>query len=119
MIEQITLGQTATTLAFIATFAGSIVYLKKNITKWIKESLKDDFEAIDKKISALHECVDKTDLEKTKNFLVARLADVEKGNDLNPIELQRLYEQFEHYTKHGGNSYIAQEMEKLQKEGKI
>lgn len=119
MLEQITLGQLSTTLAFVVAMIGSIIYLKSHLKDWIKGAISDELAGINKKIDELHHCVNQTDLEKTKNFLVARLAEVEKGQTLDEIELERFWEQYEHYTKHGGNSYIEQKVQKLQREGKI
>lgn len=119
MIEQITIGQIATTLAFIVAMITSIGYLRSHLKGWIKVAVKDEFDVLSNKIDELQRCVNQTDLEKTKNFLVARLAEVEKGGSLDEIELERFWEQYEHYTKHGGNSYIEQKVQKLQREGKI
>ena len=41
------------------------------------------------------------------------------GNPLDDISKQRFYEQYEHYTRLGGNSYVSSEVERLRKEGKL
>lgn len=55
-----------------------------------------------------------------KNFLVRCLADFEKGNYMSEIEIERFWEQYNHYTKElKENSFIVEWTERLKKEGKI
>ena len=118
-MEQITIGQVVASLAFIVGFIGSVSYIKTHIQKWISDSLKPEFEKMDDKINHLESHMEGIDVATCKNFLVARLAEIEKGQEWNDIEAERFWEQYEHYTKHGGNSYIVQKVDKLKDEGKI
>ena len=118
-MEQITLGQIALGLTFIVGLIGSIKYLREHIHEWISGSLSDQFEAIDDKFDKLTEQIDGVDMNATKNFLVARLAEVEKGSQMDEIERERFWEQYEHYSKIGGNSYIQRKVEQLKEDGKL
>lgn len=118
-MEQITFGWICAGLALLVGFIKGVKYLKKSIKEWITDLLKEPFENLDKKLATLQERVDEVDMGTCKNFLVARLAEVEKGNHLDEIERERFWEQYEHYHKIGGNSYIQRKVEELKAEGKI
>ena len=117
-MDKITLGQIAMAVSFLVALIGGIGYLHNQLKKWVSDSLKEQFELMDKKIDALGEKVDAVDMNATKNFLVARLADIE-NDGLDEIELERFYEQYGHYHKLGGNSYIDQKVNKLKSAGKL
>lgn len=116
-MEQITLGQIALCLTFIVGLVGSITYLKKHLQKWIKDSLKEQFESVDNQITKLQTQIDDIDIATCKNFLVARLSELEKGLTWDDIEAERFWEQYEHYINHGGNTYIKTKVEKLKEKG--
>lgn len=118
-MEQITLGQVGLAVTFIVGLIGGIGYLKTNIRQWISDSLKDEFKSIDDKMVKLQDRIDAVDMQACKNFLVARLADVEKGNTLDEIERERFWEQYEHYSEIGGNSYIHIKVEQLKADGRL
>ena len=86
----------------------------------IKGALKDELEEIKKDISDLHNEIRKEDKEKTKNFLVSMLADIERGVEWGDIERQRFYEQYDHYAEDlNGNTYIKTAVEQYEQNGKI
>ena len=58
-------------------------------------------------------------MQACKNYLVSFLSDVEKDELTDEIERERFWEQYQHYTEHGGNSYIKRKVEKLKSEGKL
>ena len=118
-MEEITLGQIALGLTFIVGLISSITYLKKHLHEWLSDSLSDQFEAIDEKFDALKEQIEGVDMNATKNFLVARLSEVDHGTQMDEIETERFWEQYEHYHKIGGNSYIEQKVNKLKSAGKL
>lgn len=118
-MEQITLGQVGLALTFIVGLISGITYIRNHLKKWISESLKDQFQKVDDKIEKLQTRMDDIDIATSKNFLVARLAEVEKGLPWDEIERERFWEQYEHYVKRGGNSYIQQKVDKLKAEGKL
>ena len=43
--------------------------------------------------------------------------DIRQGQQLSEANIQRIYEQMEHYEKLGGNSYIHKEFEDLKRGG--
>lgn len=118
-MENITLGQISTFIAFLGAFLGGIIYLitlaNKSATKWLKSCLKP----IEDKLNKIDKKTDEIDMSASKNFLVRFLADVEQGNEIDEIEKERFYETYEHYSLMGGNSYIHDKVEKLKKENKL
>ena len=99
----ITIGQISTFLAFIVGFISSILYL----SNFIQKVLKKAFKPIEDNIKNL-------DISQCKNFLVRFLADVEQGNELDKVEIERAYEIYDHYTNDlKQNSYIHQRWNEL------
>ena len=118
-MESITLGQIGLALTFLVGLITAVRYLKTNLKKWVVDSLKDELKGLDGKINDLKKQIDDVDVENCKNFLVQQLSDAERGVKWDEIELERFYEQYEHYQQKGGNSYIKSKVEKLKAEGKI
>ena len=118
-MEQITLGQIGLAVTFIVGLIGGISYIKKHVQAWINDTLKVQFASIDAKIQHLDDKMEGIDVATCKNFLVARLAEIEKGIPMDEIEKERFWEQYEHYSKHGGNSYIKNKLDELQEKGLI
>lgn len=120
MIEQITLGQAAGVLAFILALIAGVQSLKKSIKGWLNAALKEQFDAvnkrfddIDSKQSEMLKRLDSVDIENCKNYLVTFLAEAARGEMKDETELQRFWEEYEHYQKLGGNSYIRNKVEEL------
>lgn len=118
-MEQITLGQIGLGITFLVGLIGGIGYLKSHLKEWIVESLKEEFEKINKRIADLDAKISDSDLNATKNYLVQSLTALERGESWDEIQKERFYEEYEHYQKAGGNSYIKQWVEKFKREGKI
>ena len=118
-MQNITIGQIGLAVTFLVGLISGIGYLHKQMRVWIADALSDQLTAIDEKMNELNGHIDDVDMNATKNFLVARLADIEQGHPLNEIEAERFWEQFEHYHKIGGNSYIDMKVEKLKSMGKL
>lgn len=119
-MENITLGQVVAGTAFLIALIGGWIQLKKWTTTAVKEILKDELKGIKDDISKLHSEIKKEDKEKTKNFLVSRLADIERGQEWTDIERQRFYEQYDHYSKDlNGNTYIGTSVKHFEQTGKI
>ncbi len=123
-MENITLGQISAALLFIIALIAGIQNLKNNIKKWIEESLKARFDAIDKqnekilaKIDDVDTRLDKVDMENCKNYLVTFLAEVRRGEVKDPTEVQRFWEEYDHYISKGGNSYVREGVEELKAKG--
>lgn len=126
-MEDLTLKWISDNVAFIVTFAGGLtgiyLFIKKAFTVGLKP-IEEKITKIDTKITnvetSLKEQIKVTDLNSTKNFLVARLEDIKNGQDLDSISLERFWEEYEHYKEDlKGNSYIENEVKKLQKDGKL
>ena len=119
-MENITIGQIAVALAFLAALIAGGVKIKDAVKKWLESLLKEKFdeskrenERILTEISGLKQDLKKVDLENCKNYLVTFLAEVERGEVKDAIELQRFWEEYERYAAKGGNSYIKEKVQKL------
>ena len=88
---------------------------KTAITKIVEDSLKP----LTASIKDISDQLTKVDMESTKNFLVRCLADIEKGDGMTETELERFWEQYDHYTHNGGNTYIVERVNKLKAAGKL
>jgi len=120
MIEQITLGQAAGVLAFILALIAGVQSLKKSIKGWLNTALKEQFDRVDKRFDDIDrkqadvlKRLDSVDIENCKNYLVTFLAEAQRGEMKDETELQRFWEEYEHYKKLGGNSYIRNKVEEL------
>lgn len=125
-METLTLGQLSAGLLFIVALIAGIQNLKSNIKKWIEESLKSRFDAIDKqnekileKINDVDSRIDKVDMENCKNYLVTFLAEIRRGEKKDPTEYQRFWEEYDHYISKGGNSYVREGVEELKAKGML
>lgn len=117
----ITIGQVITVLAVIAGAIGSVSAIvsavNKNLKKYLTTVIKTELEPIKQKLDEVTADLDKVDLNSCKNYLVRFLSDIEQGNPVDEIEKERFYEQFEHYERVGGNSYIHSKVDKLRQKG--
>lgn len=111
-MESITLGQIAIAITFLVGLIGGIEYLKSHVEEWFTKPLKRELEPIKKRIEDV-------DMNACKNFLVRTLKDMERGVDLSEVELERFYEQYNHYEQCGGNSYIKTKVKQLEEAGVI
>lgn len=112
-MESITIGQMAAALAFIVAIIAGLTSLKKSIKTGIESALKDKFDELEKSNKEILKRLDAVDIENCKNFLVTFLAEVARGEMKDETELQRFWEEYEHYQKLGGNSYIRNKVEEL------
>lgn len=113
-MEQITLGEIGIAVAFLVALISGLGYLVTQVKKWITKLLEQQFQEIYDRIDSLQKQMEVVDMESTKNYLVGFLSDVEKGAMIDEIQKERFWEQFEHYTNSGGNSYIKNKVEQLQ-----
>lgn len=96
----ITIGQISTFLGIIAGIITSTGVILAFIQKILKKTIKNELNPISDNIKQL-------DINQCKNFLVRFLADVEQGNELDKVEMERAYEVYDHYTNDlKQNSYI-------------
>ena len=117
-MEEITLGQVGIGLAFLVALITGVSYMNDRLKAWLNTSLKENFDGVNKHIDDLETKITSVDMEQTKSFLVRCIGDIEKG-EISEIEKQRFYEQYEHYRKMDGNTYIKHKVEQLEAEGKI
>ena len=123
-MESLTLGQLSAGVIFIVALIAGVQNLKKNIKTWIEDGLKARFDAIDKqnekilaKIDDVETRLDKVDMENCKNYLVTFMAEVRRGETKDPTEIQRFWEEYDHYISKGGNSYVREGVEELKAKG--
>lgn len=67
----------------------------------------------------VHGDVEALAMETRKNFLVSCISNIEQGEPMEEIELERFHESYQKYIDGGGNSYVKGRVEKLKKEGKL
>ena len=118
-MENITLGQIAAAVGILGVLIGGYKALSKNIKEGIEKCVSDLLKPITDSIAQINARLDRVDMESTKNFLVRCLSDVEKGERMTETETERFWEQYEHYTAAGGNTYIKNKVEDLRKQGRL
>ena len=116
-MEDVTLKWIADNIEFLLVFCAGIYAVYRGISRGIRRMLEEEFKALNKRIDDIEGRTKILDMETTKNFLVRYLADIEKGAIMAEIESQRFWEQYEHYLRMEGNSYIKEWVAKLQKKG--
>ena len=119
IMENITLGEISKIIAFLVAFIGGIGVLLMYIKKALKSLFKEELEPIKEQVAKNNELISTVDLNSTQNYLTKCFNDLRTRQQISETNIQRIYEQMEHYEKLGGNSYIAHKGEKLQKEGKL
>ena len=108
-MENITLGQISNILLWLVAFFGTIGTIVTTIMVFLNKIIK-------KHLKPLNEKIDKLDLNDCKNFLVRFLADVERGQVMDDVELKRAHDVYDHYRDDlHANSYIKDKWEKLMK----
>ena len=118
-METITLGDIAAWAGFLVLLGGSILTILKGAKKILKDLFAEQMKQINARLDAQEETIKKIDQENCKNFLVSFLAKAETGGQMDEIETQRFWEEYQHYTDQGGNSYIKNKVEKLKGAGKL
>lgn len=111
-MEEITLGQVSAAVLFLVALGGGVVVLVKWIRGVIVKVMQEELEPMKKQLKDV-------DIENCKNYLVMYLASVDRGEKKDQIEEERFWEEYEHYQKIGGNSYIKTKVEQLKSSGKI
>lgn len=125
-IEGITVGQIITCITVVCAIMAGVSKVKKafeafkkTINGWVVDELKPEFVSIKNRLDALESRNERQDMESVKNYLVLFLADIERNEKPDEVELLRFEEQFKYYTSKGGNSYIHRKYNKLKEEGKL
>lgn len=118
-MESLTLEQLAAAITFIVGLISGVGFISAKTKTWIKQSMTEQFITIENRLNALDKRLDQVDLEACKNYLVQQMSSIERGNELDDFEKQRFYEEYEHYQKLGGNSYIRRKKEELEQSNRL
>ena len=118
-MDKITLGDIGVWAAFIITLAGSCAGIYELIKKALKKMFEEQTNGLAAQLAENKKAINQVDLENCKNFLVSFLAKADRGDGLDEIEVQRFWEQYEHYSSIGGNSYIRSKVDKMKSAGKL
>ena len=103
-MENLTLGQLLGALTFLVSFIGALSYLSNVLKKQINKTLQP-----------IQDSINELDVSQCKNYLVRFLADIEQGNEVDEVEIERAYEIYDHYTNDlKQNSYIHKRWEDLE-----
>lgn len=112
-MENITLGTISGVVAFVVALITGIGYISSRTKQFIQSALSEQMSNIDKRFDAIEDKLSLVDMESTKNYLVTVITELDKGQWIDEIERARFLEQYEHYAKIGGNSYIKRKVEEL------
>lgn len=94
------------------SITNAILPLQKQITDLNTEMLQE----LEKSRTEFHATANKLDISECRNFLVRFLGDIERGEDIDPVEIERAYEIIQHYTDDlGQNSYIHDRWDQVMK----
>lgn len=85
----------------------------------VSNAVADQFKNLSEAIDDINKQLKRVDMEACKNFLVRCISDFENDQPINETEVQRFWEQYDHYTAEGHNGYIMHKVETLEKEGRI
>lgn len=115
-MENLTIGEITNILKFIIEFVGLLVTVVVTMKKILEKQFKPINEKVEKIEKIVNEKIDNLDLNQCKNFLVRFLADVERGQAIDEVEIKRAHDVYDHYKDDlHGNSYIKDKWEKLMK----
>lgn len=116
-MENITIGEISIVISFLVALIGGIGILLNYLKKALKSLFKEELDPIKEQIVKNNALITEVDINSTKNYLSKCFNDLRKGQEISEANMQRIYEQMEHYEQMGGNSYIHKEFEDLKKEG--
>lgn len=118
-MEHVTVGQITTGITLLATFIGSAIAVYKYFCSLLGKQIEESLKPLSSKVDSIANNMNDMDLNRCKDFLVRFISDLEQGQVVSDIELERFHETYAHYQKIGGNSYIHDKVEKLKKQGKL
>lgn len=107
-MENITIGQITTIIVGVVALISGVEFLLIRFNK-----------LFDTKLAPINTRLNDIELSSDKNFIVRFLADIEEGNKVDEVELERFYDIYKRYIELGGNSYIKRKVDKLTNEGKL
>jgi len=115
-IEQIKVADVVTFIIGAVTFLKAVEYLAKDFYDKIGNSITEHTDPISRRLDEIEANITKIDKDQCKSFLTQNL---NADHKLSDTEKQRIYEVYQHYRELGGNSYIKEEFERMQGEGKL
>lgn len=118
-MENITLGEIASIVAFVAALITGLTVILKLGSKWLTSWHLSAMKPVMDKLGGIGDRLDDVEFEICKNYIVGFLEKVETGDKLTNDTLERFWENYERYTKLGGNSYIHEWVKRLESEGKL
>lgn len=118
-MENITLGEISNVLVFIAGILASGGSIAVFFSKRFGKIMADQLKPTNDKIDTLQSSISEVDMSNCKNYLVQIISILEAGGTVDKVALERFWENYDHYTEMGGNSYIHTAVERLKKEGKL
>lgn len=112
-----------TTVAGVLTAISIIIgFGSKLAGKWLSDALRptnNKLDSLRNRVDDIEKKIDLVDMSARKNFLVNILDRLDKGEKLDHTTIQRFWENYDAYIKEGGNSYIKETTERLQRENKL
>lgn len=115
-IYQIKVADIVTFIIGVVSFLKAVELLGKDFYGNIGKSITKNIGPINMRLEEIEANLNKIDKEQCKSFLTQYL---NVDRDLKETEKQRIYEVYQHYIELGGNSYIKEEFERMQDEGKL
>ena len=111
-MSELTLNQIAADVGVIVAIVGGFGLLYTKLKSALEKIVSDQLKPIAEQLN-------KVDMETCKNFLVRCISDIERGDQMSETEIERFKEQYDHYVKNGGNTYIKDKVDKLKADGKL
>lgn len=118
-MNNITVGQIVAFVLALSAFAGAVAGLvtlfnkihhnvvKKTILDPITQNINQLREEMNSSMSDIRSDIKELDVSECRNFLVRFLGDLERGTDIDPVEIQRAYDVKKHYSDDlNQNSYV-------------
>lgn len=125
-LENVTIGEIMVCVTVILGVVAGVSKVKnafegfkRTINGWVVDELKPQFVKINERLDNLEKRNERQDMENIKNYLVLFMADIERNEKPDEVEILRFEEQYDYYVKKGGNSYIKKKYNKLKEEGKL
>jgi hypothetical protein len=118
-VEHVTVGQITTGITLLATFIGSVVAVYKYFCNLLGKQIEESLKPIEQKVDMIVKNMNDMDLNRCKDFLSRFISDLEQGQHVSEIELERFHETYAHYQNICSSPYLHDKVEKLKKQGKL
>lgn len=119
VIENITIEQILAGIGILIALAGGGWKLWDGFKTAVSNAVAEQFKNLSTAIDDISDQLKKVDMETCKNFLVRCISDFENDQPINETEVERFWEQYDHYINKGHNGYIKHKVEMLVREGRI